>query len=405
MTEPASTRRVVAVLSPAYPVLSETFVQRDVEGLRRLGFTVVTVGLRDGDVSGSADVVVYPRALWGAVGEFLRRPLRTLSTLARSLWDTIHPRESTAVRSRLKLLVQGIAGIGLAGRLRKEGVRHLHCHFAHSPTSVGMYAAIQLGVGFSFVGHANDIFRRRHLLLRKLERAAFVACISEWHRALYDVIKPGLGEKALVIRCGVDVSDWAPEDRAGNENPEFRLVSVARLVEKKGLDTVIDALARPEAHGTCWTVIGDGPLRQDLKARAEQAGLEKRVLWRGAVPNDEVRRAISASDLFVLPCRPSATGDRDGIPVVLMEAMAAGIPVIAGDLPAIRELVVDDSTGWLLAAEDSGRLAVLIGELREKPGRRMTTAAAAREHVVREFSAEVNHARLSTALRKAIDGN
>ena len=150
--------------------------------------------------------------LAGAAAELLTHPLRSAATLAAAAGDAIRPGEATGVAARVKTLGQALAGLGLARRLRRARVRHVHCHFAHAPASVGMYAAVQLGVPFSFTGHANDLFQRRAGLRAKLRRAAFVACISRWHRSFYESIFPDGSDKYAVVRCGVDVEGWTPRE-------------------------------------------------------------------------------------------------------------------------------------------------------------------------------------------------
>lgn len=405
----------VAYLAPRLPALSETFVYREVRALRGRGWRVPAVSLNRpevGDEPALADLtagglVVYGRGkgrlLAAAAAEFARRPLRSLGTLATALGDAVAPGEPLAPAGRLKLLGQAAAGLALARALRPAGVGHVHCHFAHAPATVGMYAARQLGVPFSFTGHANDLFRRRALLRRKLARAAFVACISEWHRDLYRSIRPDPAGKYRVVRCGVDVASWAPREASrSSEGGPIRVLTVCRLVEKKGIDTLLRGLAESRSrHGidARLVVAGDGPLRARLKSLARELGCGDRVEWLGDVDNDRVRRLMDEADLFALPCRPDAEGDRDGIPVALMEAMACGLPVVAGDLPAVRELVRDGETGLLISGADPDALAGHLARLANEPGLRARLGEAGRARVEAEFSLEANVSRLEEAFR------
>ena len=146
---------------------------------------------------------------------------------------------------RVKGPAQALVGLSLARRLRGRDVRHIQCHFAHAATTIGMYTAAQLGVPFSFTGHANDLFQRRCLLRRKLQRARYVGCISQWHRELYKETEPDRTGKYRLIRCGVDVASWVPVAPAdGASEKPLRIVTVGRLVEKKGIDTLIEAVGR-----------------------------------------------------------------------------------------------------------------------------------------------------------------
>ena len=150
-----------------------------------------------------------------------------MRTLAAGLHDACAPGEVTPLATRLKALAQAVVGVGLGGRLRraKKRPQHLHAHFAHAPATLAMYAALQLDVSFSFTGHANDLFERRGLLKRKLERASFVACISEWHRGFYSAVlhrdtKADPLVAFPVVRCGVDTTEFeAAEPRRPTGRP------------------------------------------------------------------------------------------------------------------------------------------------------------------------------------------
>lgn len=398
-----------AIIASRYPVLSETFVLREVEGLSASGIRVRTLCLHGGDTlerASAADACVYGRPLQllgSLVRECLAHPLCSVRALALALRDALSPGESMAIAQRFKLLGQAIGAIAAASHVRPWKVTHLHCHFAHAPTTVGMYLARQLGIPFSFVGHANDLFQRRSLLKRKLERAAFVSCISQWHRELYLSLVPDRAECFRVVRCGVDVGHWQP--RPLRETSHLRLISVCRLVEKKGIDTLIKALACLWKQGSnaveSLTIVGDGPQRAELEALAKAEGVLDLVRFAGALPNEQVRLALMEADAFVLPCREDANGDRDGIPVVLMEAMACGLPVISGDLPAIRELVRDNQTGLLADGSRPESVAQAIARLAGDVGLRHKLSQSGLQHVCAEFSLSANIARLRNAILNA----
>jgi glycosyltransferase involved in cell wall biosynthesis len=386
-----------------FPVRSETFVYREVRGLRERGWPVIAVSLHEPDPTEDADLerdrlIVYDSArnqtLMSAAGEILRHPIRSLGTLLTALGDTVRSGEHFRFDGRLKIPLQAVAALGLARRLRERGVRHIHCHFAHAPTTVGMYAAMQMGIPFSFTGHANDIFRRRSILKIKLRRAAFVACISRWHQALYSSILADSDGKYEVIRCGVDVN--ANGKMNAGSGGGLRLLTVARLVEKKGIDTAISALAELNKCGVRahLTIAGDGPDRGRLEKMAADLNCRDQITWLGAVCNSRVFALLGEADLFALPSRQDSNGDRDGIPVVLMEAMAAGIPVVAGDLPAIRELVEDGVTGFLVEENQPGALADKLAMLWENADLRERLAREGKKRVEKEFSLSLNLDRL-----------
>lgn len=406
------------MIAGVYPLTSETFVYRQVHALRRRGWVVHTVSLRPSasppsritSVEEPEPIIIYgPRilaTLTATAMECLQHPVRSIVTFAQAVADALVPGEPASTATRLKLPWQAVSAIGLAHRLRRLKVEAIHCHFAHAPTTLGMYAARQLGVPFSFTGHANDLFQRRALLKRKLARAAFVGCISLWHRGLYQAIHPRDEAAYPLIRCGVEVQSWQPVQRPdATADKPLRVLTVGRLVEKKGIDTLIMAIGSlHRGQQGRWRLIiaGDGPQRSSLEQLARQAGCDEVIQWEGQVDAARVRELMMhEADIFALPCRPDRHGDRDGIPVVLMEAMACGLPVIAGDLEAIRELVVHGRTGLLVDAATPQPLIEALAQLRESPQERQRLGRAARQWVVQEFSLDDHAARLEEALTAA----
>lgn len=411
----------IALVSSAYPVRSETFVFNEVRGLRERGWNVTTVSLHEPPEPAAAvlghteplSIVVYgsslKRTLVSAASEVFRHPLRSSRTVACACRDALRTESTKSVRVRLRIVPQAVAAIGLAGQLRQQGVRMIHCHFAHAPTTLGMYAAMQLGVPFSFVGHANDLYQRRVLLQAKLQRAAFVSCISTVHRELYLSIAPRDESVYPIIRCGVNTEQFHDVKRTESDlSRGASLLAVCRLVEKKGIDTLIYALAQLRHAGgendDAWylTIAGSGPDEARLRALAGKLDCSDVVHWTGSVNSLQVRQLMRSADLFVLPCREDSSGDRDGIPVVLMEAMASGLPVITGDVASIGDLVRDGETGLVVPGGNAAAAVSAILRLCHDDEERRRLASAGRAHVVAEFSSSENHNRLERALYAAL---
>ncbi|MBL4590464.1 MAG: glycosyltransferase family 4 protein, partial [Phycisphaerales bacterium] len=259
----------ILYMSGSVPVRSETFVYREILALRAIGVDVRTAsvhapvhGLDDGvlDQMAKETVEIYSsgkgKIVLDVLAELCTHPLRTIGTMMRVKLDALFSAD-VLFKRRAKVVWQGMAGVALARRARRVGVTHIHAHMAHVPTTIGMYAAKQLGVSFSFTGHAIDLFPNRTLLREKLERAAYVNCISYWHRRFYQSIHQRGDEDYPVVRCGVDTTRYQNTPAPGREVLE--VFSVGRLVEKKGMDVLIDA-AR---------VIGE---RGEMKMRVRIAG-------------------------------------------------------------------------------------------------------------------------------------
>ena len=405
----------ILYISSLLPKRSETFVYRELFALRASGLDVRVATLhppeRDlGDprleALAAEAIPVYgagfARLLLDYVAERLLHPLRSTAVMWRAWGDALAADDVTG-RARLKVPVQALAGLALARRVRRLGIAHLHAHFAHAPASVAMYAAQQLGVPFSFTGHAVDLFRDRALLRIKLKRAAFVSCISEWHRGFYWGLVPRSDADYPVIRCGVDTAEFVPAPSAKRAEPI--LLGVGRLVPKKGFDLLIEAAARLRAQGCPCRVriAGGGPEAERLATLVRERGLTGAVELLGDQSNAAVRNLLKEADVFVLPCRVSDDGDRDGIPVVLMEAMAAGVCVVSGDLPALRELVAHERTGLLVAPGNLDELVVNIEHLLKRPDRRAELSAGGRQRVEAEFSTRVNNVRIMNKLQKSLE--
>jgi glycosyltransferase involved in cell wall biosynthesis len=390
-----ASRWPLAYVAGTFPLTSETFVYREVRGLRQRGWPVTAVSLNPAAAVSELEdlqadrVVVYGWAtratLLGAASELPSHPIRSAVTLGTAILDAVWPGERLSLSGRLKLPMQAIAAMGLARRLRQAGVRHIHCHFAHAPTSVGMYAAMQMGIPFSFTGHANDVFQRRAILKKKLRRARFVACISRWHQSFYESKCRDTTNKYEVIRCGVELGE-TKEPGPGVE--QLRILTVCRLVEKKGIDTLIGAGAELNRRGihARLTIAGEGPDRRRLEKLAAELGCGDWLAWLGEVANSRVFSLLKEADVLALPCREDSRGDRDGIPVVLMEAMASGTPVVAGNLPAIGELVEDGVSGLLVEGNRPAALADKLAMLWGNPDLSRRLAQEGRRRIASEFS-------------------
>ncbi len=408
-----TTTSAVLYIAPVLPALSETFVSGEVLRLRRAGWRVHCASLRAAPPIADPDLeqlrneatLVYDagaaRLMLDALRFIIARPASGLRTLAQGVSDAISA-PGLRWKRRGAVMVQTFAALALSQRVASRSIVHVHAHFAHAPTTVAMYAATALRCAFSFTGHANDLFQRRELLEPKLRRAAFVSCISAWHRDWYATLVSNTKCQMPVIRCGVEIPATIERAQRSPDAP-VRILAVGRLVEKKGFDVLMAALAPLHERQTAFelTLIGDGPLRESLEQTADTT-LAGRVTFLGARPHREILDQLQQCDIFALPCRADAAGDRDGIPVALMEAMAAGVPVITTGLPAIRELVQHDQTGLLAEPGDTPSLTHSLDRLLQDAHLRVRLGDSGREWVRREFAADINIARLSAAFESVL---
>lgn len=410
----------ILYLSGTLPTRSETFVYREIFALRELGWTIKTasvhtpgkaLGDQKLDRLAQETIAIYarkpPRIISDISSELIRRPVRTAGTIARALADVCFSNEVRGVR-RLKVVWQCLAALSLANRLRQDNVQHIHSHMAHVPTTIAMYCARQLGIGFSFTGHANDLFPNRTLLTEKLGRAMWVNCISEWHHAFYQSLVQRPATEYPIVRCGVDTTEL----QMHRYRPDLvlKVLGVGRLVEKKGFDVLIEAvgdLVTSEGIAIRVQIAGSGPQEERLRGLIDALPSGAAVELLGDTPNSRVLELMAESDVFVLPCRVAQSGDRDGIPVVLMEAMALGRCVVTGDLETIRELVVNGQSGLMVRPGDRGDVTEALRRLAANRELLAGFGQRARERIEEEFDLTLNAKRIVAVMQShgiGIDG-
>ena len=285
----------------------------------------------------------------------------------------------------------------LARRARAEGWHHFHGSFATFPAWTAWAAARLADLPFSFTGHAYDVQEPRPWLSRLIGEASFVRAISREGASRLGglVARAADRDRVRVGYLGVDAARFHPGRRRAPGPPE--IVAVARLGPTKGLEILIDAAAELARAPRPFRVriLGAGPLRADLEARARALGVEDRVRLEGAVSRDEVARALAGATLFALPCTVVGEERHDGLPVAILEAMAAGLPVVATPVGGIPEAIVSGENGRLVQPEDSQALRLALAELLDDHALRARLGAAARQTVLERFQLRDCAARLA----------
>jgi len=285
--------------------------------------------------------------------------------------------------------------VHLARQMARDGVGHLHAHFASHPAAVAVVIHRLEGIPYSFTAHGSDLHRDRHMLREKVAEARFVVPISEYNRR---VILEECGDehaaKLAVIHCGIDPAIFRPDVRgAPSASPgELRLACVGTLHEVKGQAVLLEACELLLASGidVRCDLVGDGPDRARLERQARRLGLGDRIRFRGACTREQVAACLREIDVAVVPSVPTRDGRREGIPVALMEAAASGRPVVASRLSGIPEAIEDGVDGILVAPGDPVALAVALARLAEDPKLRQRLGAAARERMLRDFNLATN---------------
>lgn len=395
-----------------FPRTSETFILNEILALQRQGVDVTVFSLHRPDDGvfhrGLADlrrpVVYLPIRKSDGWLQFLRERRESLRESADGLCDLFLDLLAAERPDLWSLLGWGL---DLAELSRRHGVQHLHAHFATVAAVAARAASALCGVPFSVTCHAKDIYRTGIVpeqFQALLRRTTFAITVCEANRRWIDTRLAGGQDLHLrVLHNGVDTTLFHPDRRTPAKTPT--LLAVGRLVEKKGFHVLLDALAllaRDGMRPRC-ILVGDGEDRQTLQAQCARLGLAD-VEFAGMRTHDEVRALVHSAHLMVLPCIVGADGNRDALPTVLLEALAAGLPVISTAIGGVEEIVDDGRAGRLVPAGETAPLAVAIAELLASAGERQRLAAAGRSRAERLFDLDRNVAVLRGCFAESIAG-
>jgi colanic acid/amylovoran biosynthesis glycosyltransferase len=393
----------IAYMTGEYPRATDTFIQREIAALRKLGMHVQTFAVREpaGNLitdqaqaaERAATHYLIPASPAGLLRSHFSAFFRSPRRYFRSLRLAISTRAPGIARTIKQLAYFAEAGL-LAQQMRRRKLAHLHNHFSNSSCSVAMLAAEMGGFSFSFTMHGpSEFFEPKVFAIdEKIRRAAFVACISYFCRSQAMVfVEPGEWDKLKIVHCGVeDTARLAAELARGVivEKPR-RLLFIGRLAAVKGLPILLDAFAAlRESFDLELLLAGDGPDRAALQSRCDQLAITDRVRFLGYQSPAQVQSLLREADVFVLP------SFAEGVPVVLMEAMSAGVPVVATRIAGIPELVEHERTGLLVPPGDAGLLAEQVARLLNDPQLADRLSAAAKQKVAGEFNAHTEAGRL-----------
>jgi colanic acid/amylovoran biosynthesis glycosyltransferase len=398
-----SSPRVAYVLK-MFPRFSETFILAELLELERQGLEIRIYSLRppiDRETHADlarlrASVEYVPRPSSSALGPLIRshlaiarrHPLRYLGALAHAL---------AGLRwSHLKHFAQ--AG-WIAPRLEAEEIGHVHAHFASSPTAVALHLKRLTGVTYSFTAHAKDIYLdtvRPRTLAQKLREARFAVTVSDFNLRHLSAVD-GASRRVRVYN-GVDLDAFAPSTSVRARPP--LIVAVGRLVEKKGFDDLVRALAVLRNRGLEFQsrIIGAGPEHAALAALIRELALDGQVVLAGPMAREHLIKLLPSASVLAAPCVVAADGNRDGLPTVLVEAMALGVPVVATDVTGIPELVRDRVTGLVVPPRDPLAVADALEQILAHPEIARRMADAGRRLVEEEFDLRRNVGVLRTWL-------
>ena len=418
-------------IAPDGAALCEPLVHQELVDIEALGWRIIPIAIKPAQHSPRPGQDYARCSLVLQSGNRLRQWLSGLSAAIQ--WGTTAAaslrllaadmRDLGLARARSwQLPGHWLAGARVARLLKARGCTHIHAHGAHDPAQIAMYAAAISGIPFTCMAYGNDLFRHGWLLPQKAQRARRLLTVSHFNKTWLE--QHGVdGRQVDVIRCTPDASviqrtglqaaralavqeDLQPASRSVPQTaPPFkrmrtgayRIGTLARLVERKGVDDLMRALAQLIRSGCApvkLLVAGEGPERLRLQVLADQLGIHPCVEFVGTIAPQAVAAWMRSLDLYVAAGKPDRHGDVDGIPLTLIEAMSLGMPVVATRITGVPELVLADQTGYLAEPGQPDSLATQIDRAMSEPERARSLGSAARAHVRWEFGREKNLRRL-----------
>ncbi|HET7479276.1 MAG TPA: glycosyltransferase [Rubrobacteraceae bacterium] len=387
-----------------YPRYSETFVVNEILAHEAAGMEVEIFSLlypEDGHFQDAISRVRAPVTYLptkGLKAQDFWTMLAEAGDAAPGLWSSLEDARNEEARYVYQAAM-------LARETRRRGISHLHAHFATASTTVARLAARFAEVPYTFTAHAKDIFHESVVpedLRRKLADAAVAITVSDYNLEYLRGAHGPAAERVRRVYNGLDLErfPYSPPD----ERPPL-IVAVGRLVEKKGFADLVSACAVLRDRGLEFRcrILGQGDQEAALRERISRLGLDGRVELLGPRPQREMAEYVRKAAVFAAPCVVGSDGNRDGLPTVLLEAMALGTPCVSTDVTGIPEVLQNGKTGLMVPQRDPEALATAIEWLIRDPELRVELAENARRLIEADFDIHVNAARLRQVFRSAAE--
>ena len=384
----ALNRSVLAYVFERFPKFSQTFCYREIAELFRQGIRPAIFSLRGPD---RGPETTWEPAIISAVHRlpegdvFARLADEASASLSKAVRKTLHEWRGKPDSLRLHQATY------IGTRLQKLSVRHLHTHFAGMAARTAFWIKKFFGIDYSLTVHANDIFVPAKFeigLSEILSSASAIVAVSDFAANQLRERFPETASRVHRIYNGIDAAKFQP---AQFERPPL-ILSIGRLISKKGFDVLIDACAllRQRGHGFRCEIIGEGPLFEELQSHIQRQDLREQVHLAGPKTQAEIAARLSKATVLALPCRIDPNGAMDNLPTVVMEAMASALPVVSTDTGGISEMVRDGETGLLVAQNDPAATANALGQLISDCELAQSFGRKGRERAEEFFSIEKN---------------
>lgn len=381
MISASDTNELIAFIVNKWPPRSETFIVNEIRGIRASGTDVAIFALNSGNGPHVSNCPVY-----------YRRGLSREDILQGwEQWSKAFTRATaltwTSPRQWLYAVRNLPTALGFAQLARSLGASRVHGHFAHTPTDIAVMMGRSMGVPVSCSAHAWDVYCTGRSLYRRL--AAVDLCVTCTEAARSHILSRAtqpVGDNITVIHHGIDLQQF-PFQPTCTPSAPLRIVAVGRLVLKKGFGHLLHACRRlkEQLRFQC-TIAGDGPLKSDLQAKINEMPLDDHVDLAGHIPHEQISDLYAEADILVVPSVIAPDQDRDGLPNVILEAMASGLPVVASELSGIPEAVTNGETGLLVPPGKDAELADAIQRMGDDNSLRRRIIHRAREVIETDFN-------------------
>lgn len=403
----------VAYVLLRFPFFTETFIAEEILKIQNLGIKTKVFSLlpsKGGIIHPVSKQLVsqveyvpglFSLRVWSAQIYFV---LRNPRIYIKSMWQLLS-QPIPNISSIFRRIYIFLKSIWLAKEIEKTSVSIIHTHFAWLSAGASMIVSINLGIPFTVTTHAYDIFSYKNDLLRITSQTADkIVTISEFNKSvILEKISTLKHEKIKVIHCGIDLGFFQSTQNKMN-GEIFRIISVGSLVEKKGHEYLIRACGKLRDEGIKYqcVIVGEGKLRQSLQVLIDELNLINHIVLAGKQTQNWVRDQLSKSDLFVLACVTTGSGNMDGIPVAMMEALSMNVPVVSTSLSGIPELIRHEQTGLLVPEMDVNALAATIKSLINDEELRKKYAQNGRNIITREYDSLKNVTQLADVFQQVV---
>lgn len=409
-----TTQKTLAYVLKGYPRISETFISNEILLLEKEEFNLHLFSMRHPREKFchpsveeiKAEVTYLPSEFTGNWMKLLIPQLTAFTAHPKNYLKTLLYTAKLFVKKRKVATLKHFLQAGfLCATVKREGIDigHLHGHFAHSPTSVTLFASMMSGIPFSFTAHAKDIYTSSKASLQeKMKRADFLATCTGYNNTYLSDVKGGITCPINTIYHGINLDLFKNNSKRVDTTAPYKILTIARMTAKKGLPTLYRSLAqlRDEGLEFSHTLIGDGDDREKTEQLIKKLGLTEHCTLLGTKTHKDVLEEFLQADLFVLSSQIAKNGDRDGVPNVLVESLAMSIPALSTNVSAIPELIHHKKTGYLVEPENIQELVDGIRAMLTDTALRQEIVENGRDFVEQHFDNKVQTEKLGVVFHK-----